>query len=204
VNVQRPGQLLWGFSAIALMLMGLIAVLLLRVVPGGGPPVARKVLDPPAVVNQISALRELVTVRYGIQKVVAFEEKKVPFGAERMLLFVQSEVSAGVDLKALEEHHVAVLADGVVAVSLPPARITSVVLDDTQTKVWDRSVTWWTPWVAYNQDLERQARLVAKADCEKAAIEMGILDQASRNAKEAIRTLLLQTGASDVKFLDAT
>jgi hypothetical protein len=202
--VQRPGQFLWGFSAIALVVMATIALVLLRLAPEVGPPTARKVLDPPAVVNQISALRELVTVRYGIQKVVAFEEKKVPFGAERMLLFVQAEVSAGVDLSTLEEQHIQLLQDDAIAISLPPSSITSVVIDDAQTRVWDREITWWTPWVAYNQDLERQARLAAKADCEKAAIEMGILEQSRRNAEEAIRTLLMQAGARDVKFLDAT
>jgi len=202
--MQRPSQLLWGFSAVALMVMALIAMLALWVAPRSALPVATKVLDPPAVVNQISALRELVTVRYGIQKAIAFEEKKIPFGAERMLLFVQAEVLAGVNMQEMEEHHVKLLPDGVIAFSLPPETISSVVIDDTQTRIWDRSVTWWTPWVAYNQDLERQARLVAKADCEKAAIEMGILGQARRNAEEAIRTLLIQAGATEVRFLDAT
>ncbi len=162
-----------------------------------------KVVDPPAVLTQIRALRELVTVKYRLQKVVAIEEQKVPFGTERLLLFVQAEVAAGVDLSHLDEGYVKQLSDGGIAVSLPRAAISSVVIDDTQTRTWDRTVTWWTPWVAYNQDLERQARLMAKADCEKAAIEMGILQQARRNAEEAVRALLMQAGATSVRFLDA-
>lgn len=200
----RRRHLLLVLIAVPLFVAGIALFLLTRMQPTGGSPVAEKVMDPPAVVTQISALRELVSVKYGIQKVVAIEEKKVPFGAERMLLFVQAEVAGGIDLSQLREEHVAVLADGALAISLPPASITSVVIDDAQTRVWDRTVTWWTPWVAYNQDLERQARLIAKADCEKAALEMGILSQARRNAEEAIRTLLIHAGVRDVRFLDAT
>lgn len=192
------------FSALVLIVLG-VALVSLR--DFGGPKKeagAAKLLDPPAIITQIQGLRELVTVKYGIQKVVAIEEKKVPFGAERMLLFVQAEVAAGIDLSKLGEESVKVLPDGALAVSLPQAAIASVVIDDTHTRVWDRSITWWTPWVPYNQDLERQARLIAKADCEKAALDMGILRQARRNAEEAIRTLLVQAGAKEVRFLDAT
>lgn len=200
--MRRGAILLW-------LTVGILAGVLLSLVflrSGWGSasegPVT-KVVDPPAVLTQIRALRELVTVKYRIQKVVAIEEKKVPFGSERMLLFVQAEVAAGMDLSHLDESHVKQLADGALAVSLPRPTISSVVIDDNQTRIWDRTVTWWTPWVSYNQDLERQARLIAKADCEKAALEMGILQQSRKNAEEAVRALLMQAGASSVRFLDA-
>ena len=68
------------------------------------------------------------------------------------------------------------------------------MIDDTQTRVWDREITWWTPWVPYNQDLERQARLKARETIEHAAIEGGILKQARQNAETAIRGLLETLG----------
>ncbi|MCU0226034.1 MAG: DUF4230 domain-containing protein [Bryobacterales bacterium] len=196
---QRP-ILLWILAALTLFLAGVALVLLSDGMPDQHP--ARKAINPPAILTQVRGMRELVTVKYGIQKVVALEEKKVPFGAERLLLFVQAEVAAGVDLSQMREDDVALLPNGAVAISLPPASITSVTVDDQHTRVWDRSVTWWTPWVPYNQDLERQARLVAKADCESGARQMGILPHARRNAEEAIRALLLAAGASEVRFLD--
>lgn len=165
-----------------------------------GPAV--RAFDPPAVVQQIRGLSQLVTVKYTIQKTIALEEKKVPFGAERLLLFVQAEVSGGLDLSQLRNDDIKPTSGGVVLVSLPPARITSVEIDDRQTRIWDRSITWWTPWVPYNQDLERQARLEARAEVEKAAQEMGILRQARSNAEAVIRELLINAGAQDVKFLD--
>ena len=64
--------------------------------------------------------------------------------------------------------------------------------------MWDRQITWWTPWVPYNPDLERQARLKAREEIEKAALEMGILDQARRNAEASIRSLLQIFGMKSV------
>jgi len=81
-----------------------------------------------------------------------------------------------------------------VQVSLPQPKIVHIVIDDKQTKVWDRQITWWTPWVPFNPDLERQARLAAKDEIEKTAIEMGILDQARKNAEAGIRALLESFG----------
>jgi hypothetical protein len=51
-------------------------------------------LDPVAVVHQIQRLNELVSVKYTVQRVVGVEEQKVPFGSEKLLLFVQAEVLA--------------------------------------------------------------------------------------------------------------
>lgn len=167
--------------------------------PGGS---VSRVFDAPSVIRQIRNLSQLVTVKYTIQKAVALEEQKVPFGTERLLLFVQAEVAAGLDLSHLRDDDIKVQPDGIVLVSLPAADVTSVEIDDNLTRVWDRSITWWTPWVPYNQDLERQARLEARNEVEKAARDMGILDQSRQNAQAIIRSLLMSAGAADVKFLD--
>ena len=161
-------------------------------------------VDPPSVVKQIQQISELVSVKYTVQKVVGIEEKKVPFGAERMLLFVQAEVLAGVDLSGLTVHSVTVLSDNSITIALPAPRILQIVIDDHQTKVWDRKITWWTPWVPYGPDLERQARLKAREAIEQAALEMGILEQAQRNAESTVRTLLEATGVKAVTFIRAS
>ena len=64
------------------------------------------------------------------------------------------------------------------------------MIDDKQTKVWDRSITWWTPWVPYDPDLEHKARMQALDDVRSAALQMGILDQAQTNAEASIRDFL--------------
>ena len=123
--------------------------------------VTRRVIDPPAVVKEIQRLSELVTVKYTIQKVVGLKEEKVPFGSEQVLLLVQADVLGGVDLAALSTNDVQVAANNTVTARLPPARVLHVYVDEKQTRVWDRSKTWWTPWVPFNPELEQKARLAA-------------------------------------------
>jgi hypothetical protein len=155
-------------------------------------------LDASAIVHEVQQLNELVSVKYTIQKVVGLEEQKIPLGSEKLLLFVQAEVLAGIDLSVLRASDVRMLPDKRMQVSLPPPKIIRIVIDDKETKVWDRRITWWTPWVPFNPDLERQARLAAKDAIEQAALEMGILEQARRNAETGIRSLLETFGMKSV------
>jgi hypothetical protein len=157
-----------------------------------------RTLDTPALVRQIQGLSELVSVKYTVQKVVGLEQKKTPVGSEKLLLIVQAEVLAGVDLAAVSSSSIKILPGASVKLTLPPARILHIVIDDKETKVWDRQITWWTPWVSPDPDLERQARLAATKSVEQAALDMGILDQASRNAEMVIRNLLQALGAKSV------
>jgi Protein of unknown function (DUF4230) len=157
-----------------------------------------RTLDSPAIVREIQGLSELVSVKYTVQKVVGLEEKKTPVGSEKLLLIVQAEVLAGVDLSEVTPGGVKILPGDNIKLVLPPARIFHIVIDDKETKVWDRQITWWTPWVSPNPDLERQARLAASASVKQGALEMGILDQAQRNAELVVRNLLQTLGAKSV------
>jgi Protein of unknown function (DUF4230) len=163
-----------------------------------------RTLDPAAVVHEIQRLSELVSVKYTVQKVVGFEEQKVPFGSEKLLLFVQAQVLAGINLSSVTAGDVKLLSAKRIQVVLPPPKIIHIVIDDKETKVWDRRITWWTPWVPYNPDLERQARLTARDAIEGAAIDMGILDQARRNAEAGIRSLLETLGIKSVSVVSAS
>ena len=146
-------------------------------------------LSTPSVVTQIRQLNQLATVRFSIQRVVGLTEPKIPLGEESILLIVQGDVQAGVDLADLRPEDV-VVSDKQALVRLPPPKVLTSYLDESQTKIWDRHVTWWTPWVPYSPDLEHRARQQALDEIRKAAINMGILDRAGQNAETAIRQLL--------------
>lgn len=146
--------------------------------------------DSAAVVTQVKQLNQLVTVRYSIQRVVGITEPKEPFGAESILLMVQGEALAGVDLAGMTPRDIVYSGERSVTVTLPKPRIFNAFLDEKQTKVWDRHITWWTPWVPYDPDLEHRARLSAVKDVRDAALAMGILEQAQKNAESAIRDFL--------------
>jgi hypothetical protein len=144
----------------------------------------------PAVVTGIQRLNQLVTVRYSIQRVVGIKEPKEPLGEESLLLMVQGEVQAGVDLADFNAGNVHFTGQHSVVVLLPPPRIVNAFLDEKYTKVWDRRITWWTPWAGFDPDLEHKAREQALADVQSAALSMGILQQAQQNAELTVRDFL--------------
>lgn len=150
--------------------------------------------DEIAVVTQIRQLRELATVRYSIQRVVGIREPKVPVGEESILLMVEGHATAGVDLRQLGRDRVRFSGDDTILVDLPGPKMLDVSLDENKTRVWDRQVTWWTPWIPYSPDLEHRARLKALDDVRQASLDMGIMLQAQRNAETAIRELMNLAG----------
>lgn len=146
--------------------------------------------DSATVVTQVQRLNQLVTVKYSIQRVVGLREPKIPFGEESILLMVQGQALAGVDLSKLRPGDAKYISKNAIVITLPAAQLLNVYLEEKQTKVWDRQITWWTPWVPYDPDLEHKARLQALDDVRSAALQMGILDQAQTNAESSIRDFL--------------
>ena len=193
-----PAQpVLWKWKAAAFLCAFAFFALLagLFLVSGLRSLFGLRSLPSSAVITQVKALNQLVTVRYSIQRVVGLREPKVPFGEESILLMVEGEALAGVDLDSLHPRDVARSPNGGFVITLPPARLFNVFLDENRTKVWDRQITWWTPWVPPDPDLEHKARLEALDDVRNGALKMGILDQAQKNAQTAIRDLLAGLGA---------
>jgi len=190
------------FGAASVIILALGGACLYFYYFGGRRAVIRRVVDAPAVVREIQELSELVTVKYNIQKVVGLESEKVPFGAERVLLLVQGEVLGGVDLALLSTNDIQVSANKVVTVRLPQPKVLHAYLDEKQSRVWDRSKTWWTPWVAYDPELEQKARQAALEAIQAAALEMGILSNEQDNAEKTVREVLRAGGAESIRFTE--
>ncbi len=150
-------------------------------------------VTPDTVVLQVQKLSQLVTVRYRIQRAVGMTEAKEPVGEDSILLMVEGEVTGGVDLNNLKASDVAEDGEGL-TLTLPAPSILNTSIDEKKTKVWDRHVTWWTPWVNYGPDLEHKARLKALDDMRQAALDMGILGQAKANAQSAVHDLFSALG----------
>jgi hypothetical protein len=171
----------------SVLLLSLAGLFLYQHTVGGGGVI--NAWNSPAVITEIKQLNELVTVRYSMERVVGLKEARQPLGEESILLMVEGEVLAGIDLAALSTNDCEVNG-GHVVVTLPRAKILHVGLNEKNTKVWDRRITWWTPWVAPDLDLEHKARLAALDDMQEAAMKMGALDEAQRHAQTAIEALL--------------
>jgi hypothetical protein len=128
-----------AFGVVVGFLLAVIVFVIARRITSASSPATK--LDPVSVVHQIQRLNELVSVKYTVQKVVGLEEQKVPFGSEKLLLFVQAEVLAGIDLSKLATADIKWLPAKRMQVMLPPPKIVHVVIDDKETKVWDRQIT---------------------------------------------------------------
>lgn len=163
----------------------------------------RPSFDPPAILVQVQQLNQLATVKYTIQKVIGIKEQKEPVGSESILLIIQASAQAGIDLAGLRPDDVTIRSDGTVVLRLPAAKILNVSIDEKETKVWDRSKTWWTPWVPYSLDLEQRARLAGVEAVTKTALDIGILRQAEQNAETSIRGLLGLAGVKSVLIIRA-
>ncbi len=188
---------------IALFSTAALIVLLIAYIRISRRNAAEQTLDSAAVIKEVRQLNQLVTVKYGIEKVVGMREEKSPMGAESILLLVQGKVLAGVDLADLKPEDVTV-SRGSLNIHLPPPKIQEAFLDEKNTKVWDRNITWWTPWVSPDLDLEHKARMQALEDIKKAAIDMGILGEARKNAETDIRSILQAFGINKVDFAYGT
>ena len=112
-------------------------------------------------------------------------------------MLVQAKVLGGVNLA----NATASRTGKAVLIQLPPASILDAAIDDRETKVWDRSKTWWTPWVSLNPDLEQSARRDALENIRQAAVQMGILSNAQQNAETIIRNFLQTIGFNQVSVI---
>ena len=156
--------------------------------------------DPVNVLLQVRDLNQLATARHTLQRVVTLTEQKQPVGAESILLILQADVEAGVDLSRITSAEI-IASPGRVEIRLPKPEIRMVAVNEKETRVWDRQKTWWTPWVPYSNDLETKARQAGLDAARQAAIDAGILQQAEKNAAASLRGLLQMSGIKEVVII---
>lgn len=156
----------------------------------------------PALLTQVQALSELVTVKYVIEKVEVYE---VPsenllgqaIGSQnRMLLLAHGVVKAGIDLEQLKPEHLEVSGKKI-TIQLPRARITDAYLDEKETKVIDRTTGLLAP---STKDLEQTTRRNALDNIQRAARTSGILNEADQRARGQLINFFRQAGFETVEF----
>ena len=156
-------------------------------------PLSGAALDPPAVLRETKKLKQLVTMRYTIQKVIGLKEKRAAMAEESLLLIVQGHVLGGVDLAHLDAGDIHVVNSHEIRIKLPPAQVLEVSTDEKETKVWDRRISWWAPWAA-DPDMEHRARLAALEAIKQAALDMGLIRDARQQAESALEELFSGQG----------
>lgn len=159
--------------------------------------------SPTTIVREIQSLSRLETVVYTVEKVITAESGQGALAflfGDKLLLVAHGQVIAGVDLGKVQEGDVTVTADDRVVLTLPPAEVFVVRLDNEKTFVYDRD----TGVFGMKPDLETAARQAAEQEILQAALTDGILETADRNARSFLEGFIKGFGFQEVVFIQAT
>jgi len=155
--------------------------------------------DPVTIINEVRSLARLETIQYSIEKIITAEVRQEIFGplfGDRLLFVAHGVVIAGIDLNKLEASDLNLQGD-VLMVRLPDAEIFIASVNNEKSYVYDRQTGLFTKG---EQDLEMLARQAAEEEIYQAALNDGILDQASVNAEAYLLKMFGALGYKDVIF----
>lgn len=193
-----------GGATIGFLLGLLTATLLIALVwwlsARPGSRIVRIDASRPSVVSQIQKLQRLETVVFGMDKIVVGEResKYLPrfLAGDRLLLIVFGEVTAGIDLSRVQANDVDIDPEGpVIRLTIPAPEILSTRLDNERTRVYSRETGLFS---RVDPDLETDARREAERQVRQAAVEGGILDTATKNARVTLSSFLQGLGFEHV------
>ena len=160
------------------------------------------ILSAPDVVERIQRLSRLETVVYSLDTVVESKESSplLPdvLAGDRLLMIVHGQTIAGVDLRQIRPEGVQITEgrDGrAIKLTLPPSQVFLTTLDNGRTRVYSRDTGLF---VRADPNLESETRTRAQGELQAAALKDGILDAASRNARDTVKTLLSGLGFAHV------
>jgi hypothetical protein len=157
-------------------------------------------LSRPTVVQHVQQLQRLETVVFSMEKIVTGEQASKYFPSllvgDRLLLIVHGDVTAGVDLGALDPGHVTV-AGKAVELTLPAATVFSTRVDNARTRVYARETGLLS---SPDPQLESEVRREAERQLTQAALDGGILKTATANARTTLTSLLQGLGFETVNI----
>jgi len=165
---------------------------------GGG----LRVENTATIIQQVQTLSDLVTVKYVMQKMEFVDSPpggtlgQFIQGDNKVWLLAQGVVKAGIDLKKIAPGDVAISGKAL-TLTLPKPEITDAYLDDSQTKVIERTTGFLR---SLDKDMEQTTRQYAVDDIRRAAQQSGILNDANDRARTELRTFFQQAGYETVEF----
>lgn len=157
-------------------------------------------LNHTAVIKEIRRLQRIETASFTIEKIIdggtsgnVFQQ--LLFG-DKILLIAHGQVIAGFDLSQISEKEI-VIKDKNIRLTLPKAQILVTTLDNTQTRVYDRTKGILNPG---DKDLESKAREAAQNSITDAACKGDILKQASDNARKQLTGFFSALGFTQISI----
>lgn len=163
-------------------------------------PTPTVIPDPITIIHEIRSLARLESIQYSVEKVITAEVAQGQLGflfGDRLLFVAHGQVIAGVDLGKMTTQNLW-LEDGALFVNLPASEIFVATLNNEKSYVYDRDTGLFRK---ADANLETQARVVAERSILEAALEDGILEQASVNAEAYLERLFRGLGYREVIFI---
>ncbi|MDD2680766.1 MAG: DUF4230 domain-containing protein [Patescibacteria group bacterium] len=157
--------------------------------------------DRAAVIKEIELLSRLETASFTIDKIIEagtdYDNLRQFLFGDKLLLIANGKVIAGFDLSTMQTQDFSG-SGASIAINLPAPKIFDVILDNSQTKVFDRDQGLLTKG---NINLEAEARQQAETAIREAACQGGILEEASKNAKQQIEVILRSAGFDNITIV---
>ena len=191
------GSVVLGFllGFIVASLIAAVGVWLFRC--GGGTRIDTSM---PTVVRQIQQLQRLETVVFNMDKIVSggWESRYLPtfLAGERLLLVVDGDVTAGVDLGGIGAADVSVNGR-TIRMKIPGSEIFATRVDNERTRVYSRETGLFT---RVDPNLESDVRRESERQVRQAALDNGILRVAAANARTTMTSFLRGLGFEQPEF----
>ncbi len=151
------------------------------------------------VLNKIVHIQELALVKHNYVGVIGYNDSKkimslpIPFTEKYFLLKYNGYIKAGVDFEKIKVDVNEV--DKSVHAVMPKAKILDVVIDENSIKVYNESDNAFNPIKIseYNDAIKREKNIMRKD-----AYDSGILEDANKQAKLAVTSLLQEMGFKEI------
>jgi hypothetical protein len=158
--------------------------------------------DSSTVMSRVSYLQELALVQHNYTGVISYKDYRkflnlnVPLTDKYFLLKYNGYVKAGVDFSRIK---VNVLNATDVHVSIPKPKILDTVVDENSIEVFNESENAFNPIkiADYNEALSREKNVMIRG-----AIEQGIYEQATQQAKLTLTALLTEMGFVHIEITE--
>jgi hypothetical protein len=115
---------------------------------------------------------------------------------DKLLMIVHGQAVAGVDLSQVQASSVQIDGRSVI-LTMPPAQLLSVSIDNSKTRVYSRITGLLVP---ADPNLESEVREKAEADLRQSALDSGILTTAEGNARATLTTMLQSLGFQQITY----
>jgi hypothetical protein len=145
------------------------------------------------LLKKVQTLSQFVTVKYNLEKVVVLDDVKW-YGDSHVVLVAHGVVKAAIDLDQLGPKDIQVSGNKI-SISLPRSHVVDAYLDDQRTQIVERYTGVLR---VFDKDLEQNARRQAVEELRLAALQNGILNDASEHARAQLTILLYQLGFAEV------